>query len=156
MGNEEKRLAGKPLDWLLSQYASGPQNVASMRRSQETAAYDRDPIVVALRKRLAMRRAHGSALLRHSPRVHFPLGIFETLVSRAPHDGASNRLNSFLFRRGKPTILSTFLPYRRRLGRYYPWQFFIHLPLQIPEERLTDNRRTMEFVLKRKIIKSIL
>ena len=61
----------------------------------------------------------------------------------------------FLFCRRKPSTRTTFVSHRRRLGRYYPWQFFIHLPLQIPEEGLTDNRRAMEFVLKRKIIKPI-
>jgi predicted RNA-binding protein with PUA-like domain len=53
---EERRLAEKPLEWLLSQYASRPQNVAPRRRSQESIAYDRDQIVVALRKRLASNR----------------------------------------------------------------------------------------------------
>ena len=53
IGDEEERLAQKPLDWLLEQYASRPQNVAPKRRSQEATTYDRDPIVVALRKRLA-------------------------------------------------------------------------------------------------------
>ena len=53
IGDEEERLAQKPLDWLLEQYASRPRNVAPKRRSQEATTYDRDPIVVALRKRLA-------------------------------------------------------------------------------------------------------
>ncbi len=53
IADEEKRLVQKPLDWLLEQYASRPQNVAPKRRSQEATTYDRDPIVVALRKRLA-------------------------------------------------------------------------------------------------------
>jgi len=53
VADEEKRLAQKPLDWLLEQYRNRPRNEPPKRRSQETAAYDRDPIVVALRKRLA-------------------------------------------------------------------------------------------------------
>jgi hypothetical protein len=53
IADEEKRLAEKPLDWLLEQCESRPRNEAPKRRSQESAAYDRDPIVVALRKRLA-------------------------------------------------------------------------------------------------------
>ena len=51
--DEEKRLAEKPLGWLLNQYANRPRNEAPKRRPQETTAYDRDPIVVALRKRLS-------------------------------------------------------------------------------------------------------
>jgi hypothetical protein len=51
--DEEERLAQKPLNWLLEQYSSRTQNVAPKRNSQEATTYDRDPIVVALRKRLA-------------------------------------------------------------------------------------------------------
>jgi len=40
--DEEKRLAAKPLDWLLAQYASRPRDEAPKRRSLETTAYDRD------------------------------------------------------------------------------------------------------------------
>ena len=53
VADEEKRLAEKPLDWLLAQYRNRPRNEAPKRRWQESAAYDRDQIVVALRKRLA-------------------------------------------------------------------------------------------------------
>lgn len=50
---EEKRLAEKPLEALLAQYANRPQNLKPRRRSQEAISYDRDPLVVILRKRLA-------------------------------------------------------------------------------------------------------
>lgn len=50
---EEKRLAEKPLESLLAQYADRPPNLKPRRRSQEVMSYDRDPMVVILRKRLA-------------------------------------------------------------------------------------------------------
>jgi len=50
---EEKRLSEKPLEWLLNQYSVRPRNLAPKRRPQASSVYDRDPLVVALRKRLA-------------------------------------------------------------------------------------------------------
>lgn len=53
---EVERLTSLPLDALKRQYAKGPKNWAPVRRSQETITYDRDPLVVTLRKRLASYR----------------------------------------------------------------------------------------------------
>jgi hypothetical protein len=50
---EEKRLADKPLDALLAQYAARPKNLKPRRQAQQAISYDRDPLVVTLRKRLA-------------------------------------------------------------------------------------------------------
>jgi len=50
---EEKRLGEKPLEWLLNQYSVRPPNLAPKRRPQASSVYDRDPLVVALRKCLA-------------------------------------------------------------------------------------------------------
>jgi hypothetical protein len=50
---EEKRLAGKSIDDLLALYRKRPKNVLPLRRSQSVAVYDRDPMVVTLRKKLA-------------------------------------------------------------------------------------------------------
>lgn len=50
---EEKRLGTKSLDWLQQQYQTRPKNIAPTRRSQDTFSFDRDPLVVTLRKRLA-------------------------------------------------------------------------------------------------------
>lgn len=50
---EEKRLSGKTVDDLLALYRKRPKNVKPLRRSQSVASYDRDPMVVALRKKLA-------------------------------------------------------------------------------------------------------
>lgn len=51
--DEERRLSKKPLAWLLDQYASRPKNLAPKRRSQETLSFERDPLVVTLRKQLS-------------------------------------------------------------------------------------------------------
>jgi hypothetical protein len=53
---EEKRLAGKSVDDLLALYRKRPKNLKPLRRSQSVAAYDRDPMVVTLRKKLASNR----------------------------------------------------------------------------------------------------
>lgn len=50
---EETRLAEKNLNELLTQYANRPKNKQPMRKSQVSFVYDRDPIVVAIRKKLA-------------------------------------------------------------------------------------------------------
>ena len=50
---EEERLAAMTTAALLREYANRPQNKRPKRRSQETTCYDRDPMVVTLRKRLA-------------------------------------------------------------------------------------------------------
>ena len=50
---EEKRLAGRSIDDLLKLYANRPKNRNPQRRSQASAVYDRDPLVVTLRKKLA-------------------------------------------------------------------------------------------------------
>jgi hypothetical protein len=54
--SEEKRLAGKSIEDLMALYRKRPKNVKPLRRSQSVAAYDRDPMVVALRKKLAVSR----------------------------------------------------------------------------------------------------
>lgn len=51
--SEEKRLSTKSIERLLDQYARRPPNIAPTRRAHETVIYDRDPLVVVLRKRLA-------------------------------------------------------------------------------------------------------
>ncbi len=53
IATEEKRLSEKSVEELLSIYRQRPKNVSPLRRSQTVATYDRDPMVVALRKKLA-------------------------------------------------------------------------------------------------------
>jgi hypothetical protein len=50
---EETRLAEKPLEALLAQYGARPPNLKPRRQAQQAISYDRDPLVVILRKRLA-------------------------------------------------------------------------------------------------------
>lgn len=50
---EEKRLSEKSVEELLAAYRKRPKNLTPLRRSQTVAAYDRDPMVVALRKKLS-------------------------------------------------------------------------------------------------------
>ena len=53
---EAKRLAEKSIEELLEIYRNRPKNVSPRRRSQSVASYDRDPMVVTLRKKLADNR----------------------------------------------------------------------------------------------------
>jgi predicted restriction endonuclease len=50
---EERHLAERTLSELLEQYANRPQNKLPQRRSQLTLVYDRDPIVVTIRKKMS-------------------------------------------------------------------------------------------------------
>ncbi len=53
---EVRRLSQKTLEQLQEEYAARPRNRTPKRTSQEAVVYDRDPLVVALRKRLAGHR----------------------------------------------------------------------------------------------------
>lgn len=70
--SEEKRLADKPIEWLLQQYEARPKNTAPTRRSQDTFSFDRDTLVVTLRKRLAVYQCEVDGC--SSPRFKTDLG----------------------------------------------------------------------------------
>ena len=97
-----------------------------------------------------------SSVLLLTTRSFFFRDFRDIGLAEAARWGFKNVLSFSYFAAASQALGRLSSAYRRRLGRYYLWQFFIHLPLQIPEEGLTNDRRTMEFVLKRKVSKPFL